>query len=117
MSGLTTHVLDIASGQPAANVKIELYMLRFQKREWLKTVVTNGDGRLDFPLLLPEEMEACEYEFVFHIGDYFKGVGVKLPEPPFLDKVPVRFGISDLTSHYHVPLLISPYGYQVYRGS
>ncbi|WP_379971043.1 hydroxyisourate hydrolase [Ectobacillus sp. sgz5001026] len=117
MSGLTTHVLDIASGQPAIHVKIELYMLRLQKREWLKTVVTNGDGRLDFPLLFSEEMAACEYELVFYIGDYFKGLGVKLLEPPFLDKVPVRFGISDLAFHYHVPLLISPYGYQVYRGS
>lgn len=117
MSGLTTHVLDIASGQPAAHVIIELYMLRLQKREWLKTVVTNEDGRPGLPLLLPEEMKACEYELVFHIGDYFKGLGVTLLEPPFLDKVPVRFGISNLAPHYHVPLLISPYGYQVYRGS
>lgn len=83
----------------------------------LKTTITNDDGRINEPLLSIDEMREGEYELLFSIGDYFREKGVVLPEPAFLDKVSIRFGIADCKTHYHVPLLISPWGYQVYRGS
>ncbi|MDQ0226105.1 hydroxyisourate hydrolase [Metabacillus niabensis] len=117
MSGLTTHVLDLTHGQPAKNVKIELYYLQSGKSTLLKSVATNEDGRLDSPLLLENEMKIGTYEIIFHVGDYFHSKSIDIPSPAFLETVPVRFGIANLESHYHVPLLISPWGYQVYRGS
>jgi 5-hydroxyisourate hydrolase len=119
MSGVTTHILDLTHGRPAAGVTIELYFLEtpLGHRQLLKTAVTNSDGRLDQPLLLGKEMKTGTYELIFHIGDYFRSKNLELPEPAFLDQVPVRFGVSNAESHYHVPLLISPYGYQIYRGS
>jgi len=119
MSGLTTHILDLTQGKPACDVKIELYFTETSQGEWqlLKTAVTNLDGRLNQPLLSSEEMQIGYYELCYHISDYFKSQKIELPNPPFLDIVPIRFGISSIESHYHVPLLISPYGYQTYRGS
>lgn len=118
MAGLTTHILDLTNGVPASGVKIELYSYRTDGGKYhLKTSLTNSDGRLDQPLLKPEETEAGEYEIIFHIGDYFRGNNTDLKEPLFLDQVPVRFGVSQPETHYHVPLLVSPWGYQVYRGS
>lgn len=114
MSGfLTTHVLDTARGRPAAGLTLELFYLDGEERTLLKTVQTNGDGRTDEPLLSEEEFEMGTYEIVFHVGEYFEESG----EPPFLDLVPVRFGISEPDSHYHVPLLVSPWSYSTYRGS
>ncbi|MRH44335.1 hydroxyisourate hydrolase [Aquibacillus halophilus] len=117
MSGLTTHILDSTHGQPASNVKIDLYVLNGNQLDHLKTVTTNSDGRLDYPLLSKEEIQQGNYEIVFHIGAYFRELNNDLKEPLFLDSVPVRFGVSDKEAHYHVPLLVSPWGYQVYRGS
>lgn len=117
MSGLTTHVLDLTHGQPAKNVKIELYYLQSGESTLLKSVATNEDGRLDSPLILENEMKIGTYELIFHVGDYFHSKSIDIPSPAFLETVPVRFGIANLESHYHVPLLISPWGYQVYRGS
>lgn len=118
MTGLTTHVLDTASGMPAEGLKIELYRLKGNDREKLKTVSTNSDGRVDGgPMLIGETFVAGEYELVFHAGDYLRARGVKLAEPAFLDVIPIRFGIADTVAHYHVPLLLSPYGYSTYRGS
>jgi 5-hydroxyisourate hydrolase len=117
MSGLTTHILDLTKGLPASNVIIELYSIFNGERHLLKTAVTNSDGRLVQPLLSGEERKIGTYELVFHIGDYFRSKDLTLPDPLFLDLVPVRFGISNIDNHYHVPLLISPYGYQIYRGS
>nr|WP_246728250.1 hydroxyisourate hydrolase [Mesorhizobium japonicum] len=113
---MTTHVLDTATGKPAAGLSIALYRLDGSARTHLKTVATNADGRCDAALLAGAEFRAGEYELVFAAGDYLRGQGTKLPEPAFLDSVPIRFGMAEAV-HYHVPLLISPYGYSTYRGS
>lgn len=110
---LTTHVLDTAHGKPAVGLEIELSRFEGGERRVLKTVCTNDDGRTDEPLLPQDEFEAGEYEIVFSVGEYFGEEG----DPPFLDRVPIRFGISDADSHYHVPLLTSPWSYSTYRGS
>ncbi|MEW9673130.1 hydroxyisourate hydrolase [Ammoniphilus sp. 3BR4] len=117
MKGLTTHILDLTHGHPASEVVIELYRLEGAARHLLNTAATNADGRLDQPLLVLRDMRSGEYELLFYIGDYYRKKGLSLPDPPFLDKVSVRIGIHDSSSHYHVPLLVSPWGYQVYRGS
>jgi 5-hydroxyisourate hydrolase len=114
---LTTHVLDTATGRPAAGMAIELFRIDHGERSPLKSVVTNSDGRCDGPLLQEAELTAGQYELLFHVGDYLRAGGVQLSEPPFLDLVPLRFGIADPGQHYHVPLLISPYAYSTYRGS
>ena len=113
---LTTHVLDTASGKPAAGLKIALYRVSGNSHKKLKDVVTNADGRCDAPLLEGKDFKAGQYELVFFAGDYLRAAGVTLAEPAFLDQVPIRFGLAEET-HYHVPLLISPYGYSTYRGS
>lgn len=119
MSGLTTHILDLSHGQPASNVLVELYALESSSKKWklITSAKTNHDGRLNSPLLYADNFQNGTYELVFHIGAYFQQKEITLPNPPFLDTIPVRFNISDVSSHYHVPLLISPWGYQIYRGS
>lgn len=118
MTGLTTHVLDAAHGTPAEGLKIDLYRLEGESRTKLKTVATNSDGRVDGgPLLIGDSFLAGQYELVFHAGDYLRAKGVTLPEPAFLDIIPIRFGIADTQAHYHVPLLLSPFSYSTYRGS
>ncbi len=114
---LTTHVLDTMAGRPAAGVAISLFRLNGGERQAVTTALTNADGRCDAPLLEGDAMTAGTYELCFHVGDYFRSCNVELPDPPFFDVVPVRFGIGDASAHYHVPLLISPYGYSTYRGS
>ncbi|WP_420408512.1 hydroxyisourate hydrolase [Hoeflea sp.] len=114
---LTTHVLDTARGCPASALVIELVKIHGQERHLIKVVTTNSDGRIDAPLLGGAELEKGVYELVFHAGDYLRGAGETLPEPAFLDVIPIRFGIADTNAHYHVPLLISAYGYSTYRGS
>ena len=116
--GLTTHVLDTARGRPAAGVRIDLYAVESDGRGRLfKTVTTNADGRCDAPLLTASELKVGRYEIVFHVAAYFRATGLTLADPPFLEQVPVRFAIAEAGSHYHVPLLVSPYGYTTYRGS
>ncbi|KKI90442.1 5-hydroxyisourate hydrolase [Bacillus sp. SA1-12] len=117
MAGLTTHVLDLTHGQPADNIKIDLYFLESKEWRLVKTAVTNKDGRLEHPLLSDDDVKIGTFELVYHIGDYFQSKNIEIPSPAFLDQVPVRFGIANPESHYHVPLLISPWGYQIYRGS
>jgi hydroxyisourate hydrolase len=113
---LSTHALDLVSGRPAAGLRVELRRLGADP-SLLKTVTTNADGRTDAPLLGPSEMIAGAYEISFHVGDYFAGRGIGAAKPAFLDVVPIRFGISDPGSSYHVPLLVTPWGYSTYRGS
>jgi 5-hydroxyisourate hydrolase len=117
MAGLTTHILDTHGGRPAAGVAVSLRRIGPEGAETLTETVTNADGRTDAPLLTPEATRPGIYEIDFAIGPYFRERGVTLPEPAFLDVVTVRFGLSEVTRHYHVPLLASPYGYTTYRGS
>ena len=114
---LTTHVLDTMAGRPAAGVAVSLFRLSDGEREAVLSTLTNADGRCDAPLLEAGAMTAGTYELCFHVAEYFESRNVELPDPPFLNIVPIRFGIGDPGAHYHVPLLISPYGYSTYRGS
>lgn len=116
MSGrLTTHVLDTAHGRPAVGVGIELFRLENGNPLLLATARTNADGRTDGPLLEGEAFVPGVYELVFAVGGHFADGDA--PEPPFLDRVPLRFGVADPGAHYHVPLLVSPWAYSTYRGS
>lgn len=116
---LTTHVLDTAFGQPAAHMTVELWSIQKDsvQRMLLKTVSTNNDGRTDVPLLMGDEFQVGVYELVFAVGSYFADKANLSSEFPFLDQVPIRFGIADTSVHYHVPLLTSPWAYSTYRGS
>lgn len=114
---LTTHVLDTAQGRPAAGVRIELFRQGSGEPVRLADVVTNDDGRCDGPLLTGADFAPGGYELLFHVGAYFRAQGIAHSEPAFLETVPVRFGIAEAGQHYHVPLLIAPYGYSTYRGS
>jgi len=116
-SKLSTHVLDTAHGCPAAGMKIELWALDGEERTLVITAKTNADGRTDTPLLSSEEMKTGQYEIIFFVGDYFAAKSASLPKIRFLDKVPVRFGIADAGSGYHLPMLCSPWSYSTYRGS
>ena len=117
MGFLTTHVLDTAHGVPAAGMAIELFSVDGDKHSLVKSTVTNADGRCDSPLLEGEDFRAGIWELVFHVAEYFAGLEVELPDPPFLNHVTLRFGIADAGDHYHVPLLVSPWSYNTYRGS
>lgn len=114
---LTTHVLDTARGCPAEGLRIALFRLTGEGPAALAEVVTNADGRTDAPILPQADFAAGTYELVFFAGDYLRATGQAGAEPLFLDAVPIRFGMADAEAHYHVPLLLSPYGYATYRGS
>lgn len=120
MGKLTTHVLDTAHGCPAMSMSVELWSVDVQSGQKtlpLLTIVTNADGRTDAPLLVDAELKVGVYELVFNVGEYFARFSDALPDPPFLDRIPLQFGIADPTAHYHVPLLVSPWSYSTYRGS
>ena len=114
---LTTHVLDTARGTPAAGMTVTLYRIAGDAPKQLAQMTTNADGRTDSPMLPQAQFAAGMYELVFEAGAYFNRIGVPAEDPRFLDIIPIRFGISDESSHYHVPLLVSPFGYSTYRGS
>jgi 2-oxo-4-hydroxy-4-carboxy-5-ureidoimidazoline decarboxylase len=114
---LSTHVLDTYHGRPAEGIAVELFEVGRSARALLARVTTNRDGRPDRPLISDGPLRAGTYELLFHVGDYFKGCGVSRDPRPFLDMVPVRFGISEPEGHYHVPLVTTPWSYSVYRGS
>ncbi len=113
MGKLTTHVLDTALGKPAKGLVIDVY----QAGTLLRSITTNADGRVDAPLLEGDALKVGQYELRFHAGDYLRKTTVGLVEPLFLDIIPISFGISSADQNYHVPLLLSPFGYSTYRGS
>jgi 5-hydroxyisourate hydrolase len=113
MARISTHVLDTSRGMPAHNVVIDLHL----GAKLIRSTVTNVDGRTDEALVSADRLETGVYELTFHAGDYFRAAGVDLADPPFLEMVVVRFGVADPNGNYHVPLLLSPYGYSTYRGS
>lgn len=118
MGRLSTHVLDTTNGRPANGMVIELLEAR-PEGGWnaLKTITTNADGRTDAPVLGPEEMRTGRFQLRFHVGAYFRALGLDLPDPAFLEHVPIQFGIADASGYYHVPLLCTPWSYSTYRGS
>ncbi|MBD2256862.1 hydroxyisourate hydrolase [Pseudanabaena sp. FACHB-2040] len=119
MGKLTTHVLDTASGKPAAGMRLTLWAVNSSAdiKTALKTIETNSDGRTDEPLLTGNELRVGIYELVFEVAPYFASYSTHLSNPPFLDQVPIRFSVSDPLGSYHVPLLVSPWSYSTYRGS
>ncbi|MFS0826562.1 hydroxyisourate hydrolase [Pseudomonas phoenicis] len=117
MGRLTTHVLDAAHGCPGSAITLELYRVEGQRLELVRSAVTNGDGRVDMPLLEGDDYRTGVYQLQFAAGAYYRARGTPLPEQAFLDVVVLRFGIDAAQDHYHVPLLISPYSYSTYRGS
>jgi 5-hydroxyisourate hydrolase len=118
MGRLTTHVLDTSNGLPAAGLAVTLWSIAPDgARSLVLETKTNSDGRVDAPLLEGAAFVPGIYELVFRVGGYFRSRGLVLPEPAFLDEIPLRFGVADAGGHLHVPLLVSPYGYATYRGS
>ena len=118
MPSLSTHVLDLHHGTPAQNVKIDVFFQQENESiELIKTVTTNADGRCDEQILTNDSWRQGTYELIFYVADYYREKDVSLPTPNFLTTVPVRFNMTDSGGHYHVPLLVTPWGYQVYRGS
>lgn len=118
MPSVTTHILDLVHGCPAAAVSVCVYFIQSEtKKEKLNELKTNQDGRVDEPLVRGADFKQGEYELLYNVGEYFGQKGVQAGEPPFLTKVSVRVALSAAEAHYHIPLLISPWGYQVYRGS
>ena len=125
MGKLTTHVLNVAAGIPAAGVRIELRPAAPSRggagptgaSPPIATAQTNADGRCAAPLLEGAAFRAGRYTLTFHVAAYFRALGQELSEPPFLDEVVIAFGIADPDQDYHVPLLVSPWSYSTYRGS
>jgi 5-hydroxyisourate hydrolase len=113
MARISTHVLDTSRGKPAQGLEIDLHF----NGSRIATAATNADGRTDAPLVSAERLETGVYELTFHAGDYFRATGVDVTAPPFLGDIVIRFGVADPEGSYHVPLLVSPYGYSTYRGS
>ena len=113
---LSTHVLDTAHGCPAEGIKIALYRVSGNSHRKIAEAVTNADGRTDAPILPEEKFAIGDYELIFFAGDYLRETGLATGDTLFLDAIPIRFGMSE-ESHYHVPLLLSPFGYSTYRGS
>ena len=118
MGHLSTHVLDTMNGCPAAGMQVTLQRLEGDRYLTLKQIRLNDDGRSDGgPLLDATGMASGRYRLLFEVASYFRARGVTLPEPAFIDSVPIDFGIADAGGHYHVPLLVSPWAYSTYRGS
>jgi 5-hydroxyisourate hydrolase len=114
---VSTHVLDMMRGKSGPGMRIDFSVLEGDRYRLIKTFITNEDGRTNEPMLSGNAMAVGRYEMMFYIADYYKKLGVQLPDPPFLDKVPVRFAIFDATQSYHVPLICTPWTYSTYRGS
>jgi 5-hydroxyisourate hydrolase len=117
MARLSTHVLDLARGMPAAGIVIDLHVVENGSRRHVTRAMTNADGRTEQPLMSGERIEPGVYELTFHAAEYLRSAGVAVTTPPFLGEIVIRVGIADETGNYHVPLLLSPFGYSTYRGS
>lgn len=117
MGYLTTHVLDTANGCPGSDIRLIVKRIRDGQADTLTDTVTNADGRCDAPLITGDAFTVGQYEIVFSVGAYFAGKREALDSPAFIDEVVIRFGVAQADEHYHVPLLVSPYGYSTYRGS
>jgi 5-hydroxyisourate hydrolase len=117
MAGITTHVLDTVNGKPGAGMRVEFSKRIGEAFVLQKTVITNADGRTDQMILPPTETEVGEYELRFFVEEYFRNKGVSLPDPAFIEAVPIRFSVFDTTQHYHVPMLCTPWNCTTYRGS
>ena len=117
MTKLTTHVLDVYSGKPGKGIKVDLYYYKNDnQKSKINTIVLNNDGRSDKALIEGADFKEGKYELIFFVGDYFKKIN-GISKIPFLDDVVIKFGISNIEEHYHVPLLVSPWSYSTYRGS
>ena len=117
MTKLTTHVLDVYSGKPGKGIKVDLYYYENDdQKSKINTIVLNNDGRTDKALIEGIDFKEGKYELIFFVGDYFKKIN-GVSRIPFLDDVIIKFGISNIEEHYHVPLLVSPWSYSTYRGS
>jgi 5-hydroxyisourate hydrolase len=114
--GLTTHMLDTANGKPGEGVRVDFSVLDGDAYKLIKTVRTNADGRTE-PLLTAETMKVGQYQLVFYLAEYYAKIGTHLPNPPFLEKAVIQFGMADAKDHYHVPVLATPWSYTTYRGS
>ena len=115
--GLSTHVLDTMHGSPAAGMEVALYTTEGETATLVRRFVLNGDGRSDGPLYDDNTLKVGTYRLVFDVAGYFRLRGVELPEPNFLNRVTLDFGVAHTDQHYHVPLLVSPWSYSTYRGS
>lgn len=115
--GLSTHVLDTMHGKPAIGMRASLFQINNHEATLVRTFTLNKDGRTDVPLYADGQLEAGQYRLTFDVDAYFRGQGVDLPQPPFLDTVSLDFGVANVDEHYHVPLLVSPWTYSTYRGS
>lgn len=116
--GLSTHVLDTMHGCPAAGMRVTLFALDGEGATPIKSVILNADGRNPDGLMIAhDQMRVGRFRLVFDVASYFSDRGVHLPEPNFLQEVPIDFGIAQAEQHYHVPLLVSPWSYSTYRGS
>jgi 5-hydroxyisourate hydrolase len=116
MGQLTTHVLDISAGKPAAGMRIEVHDLAAASPALLVSTATGKDGRCAAPLLAGGAFGAGRYAVTFYLAEYFRALGLALPEPAFIEEAVIRIGIAHPEQHYHVPLLVSPWSYSVYRG-
>ena len=117
MTKLTTHVLDIYSGKPGKGIKVDLYYYKDdEQKNKINSIVLNNDGRSNQALIEGANFKEGKYELIFFVGDYFKKIN-GISKIPFLDDVVIKFGISNIEEHYHVPLLVSPWSYTTYRGS
>ena len=116
MGRLTTHILDLSAGVPASGVRIELHALGAVAPKLLASLTTGGDGRCPVPLIAEEALRVGRYCLTYHLAEYFRHRGVALPEPAFIEQAVIELGIAAPTEHYHVPLLITPWSYSVYRG-
>jgi 2-oxo-4-hydroxy-4-carboxy-5-ureidoimidazoline decarboxylase len=114
---LSTHVLDVHGGKPAAGMAIELYEIAGDQPLRLVQTATNTDGRTDHPLIADRPIPIAQYELRFAVGDHYARIGTPVTDPPFLGVVPIRFSVAEPEGHYHVPLLITPWSYSTYRGS